>query len=163
MIFPTDDRPYRPCVGLALFNSEGKVFVGERIGNPGAWQMPQGGIDAGETVEQAAFRELEEEVGTAKAQILKFHDVPLRYELPDNLSGRLWNGMYRGQEQFWLALRFTGTDEDIAVNRYSPPEFQAWQWVSLDEIVDLAVPFKRDTYEKVIAAFREFSCQPASY
>lgn len=146
--------PYRACVGIALFNGEGKVFVGERLDNPGAWQMPQGGIDEGESIEAAFYRELEEEIGTSNAEILKILDEPLRYELPPHLLGRLWGGKYGGQEQTWIAARFIGQDADININAHRWPEFQAWRWVDLGEILDLVVPFKRDTYRKVIEAFR---------
>ncbi|NCC22368.1 MAG: RNA pyrophosphohydrolase [Alphaproteobacteria bacterium] len=151
--------PYRPCVGIALFNGDGSVFVGERIDSPGAWQMPQGGIDSGETVDQAAFRELEEEVGSANAALLRIHDVPLRYDLPDSIRHKLWNGRYRGQEQTWVAMRFLGDNDEIDICRHSPPEFQRWQWVPLSDVCDLIVPFKRDTYRKVIEAFEEFAVQ----
>jgi putative (di)nucleoside polyphosphate hydrolase len=150
-----EDLPFRPCVGIALFNGDGRVFVGERIDNPGAWQMPQGGIDEGESVQDAFFRELREEVGTDKAQILKIHDKPLRYKLPPRLLGRLWNGQWGGQEQTWVAARFTGTDKDIDIGAHKPPEFQAWQWVDMDHILGLIVPFKKETYREVIRVFRD--------
>lgn len=151
----TDFLPYRPCVGLALFNAAGRVFVGERVDSPGSWQMPQGGIDPGETVEQAFFREMREEIGTDRAEILRIHDTPLRYRLPPRLLGKLWDGKWGGQEQTWVAARFTGTDADIAIDAHDPPEFQAWQWVSLEDAPGLIVPFKRKTYEEVIRAFRD--------
>ena len=103
-----EQLPYRPCVGITLFNENGHVFVGERLDNPGAWQMPQGGIDQGETTEDAFFREMKEEIGTASAKILKIHDKPLRYDLPPYLLGKLWGGRWGGQEQIWIAARFTG-------------------------------------------------------
>lgn len=145
--------PYRPCVGIALFNTDGKIFVGERLDNPGAWQMPQGGIDDGETVEEAFFREMREEIGTDHAKILKIHDKTLRYELPPRLRGKLWGGKWGGQEQTWVAARFTGTDKDVNIHAHDPPEFGRWKWVRLEEILDLIVPFKRDTYREVIQAF----------
>ena len=150
-----DNLLYRPCVGIALFNREGKVFVGERIDMPNAWQMPQGGIDDGESPEQSALRELHEEVGTTKADIIKVADKKIRYDLPDRLVKKLWNGKYRGQEQIWVALRFTGEDSDIALNAFDPPEFQAWQWAKLSETLDLIVPFKRDIYREVITMFSD--------
>jgi putative (di)nucleoside polyphosphate hydrolase len=150
-----NDLPYRPCVGITLFNDEGKVFVGERLDNPGAWQMPQGGIDDGETVEQAFFREMREEIGTDHARILKVHDKKLRYALPPHLRGRLWGGKWGGQEQTWVAARFTGTDSDINIRAHYPQEFGKWQWVGLDRVLDLIVPFKRDTYREVIKAFSD--------
>ncbi len=147
------ELPYRPCVGIVLFNHENKVFVGERIDTPGAWQMPQGGIDDGEHIEQAAFRELLEETGTDKAEIIKKADKPLRYDLPDHLLHTLWSGKFRGQEQHWVAMRFVGQDSDIILNTHTPPEFSAWQWVDLQKTLDLIVPFKRDTYRRVIEIF----------
>lgn len=148
---------YRPCVGIALFNDQGRVFVGERIDGPGAWQMPQGGIDEGESVEEALWRELYEEVGTREAKVLKIADKTIRYDLPEHLQKKLWKGHYAGQEQTWVALRFTGKDSDINLNAHNPAEFQAWQWVDLDQTVDLIVPFKRDIYSKVIALFKDIA------
>lgn len=147
------ELPYRPCVGITLFNRDKKIFVGERIDNPGSWQMPQGGIDEGETVEDAFFREMLEEIGTDEAEILKIMDRPLRYALPPHLLGRLWDGKWGGQEQIWVAARFTGTDADINIFAHNPSEFQKWQWVGLNEVLNLIVPFKRDTYREVIKAF----------
>ena len=149
------ELPYRPCVGIALFNDDNHVFVGERIDNTGAWQMPQGGIDEGETVEDAFFREMEEEIGSTLAEIIRVHDTPLRYELPPHLLGKLWNGQYGGQEQIWVAARFMGLDSDINIHAHRQPEFQAWQWAPLDQILDLIVPFKRNTYAEVITAFKD--------
>ena len=149
------ELPYRPCVGIALFNDDNHVFVGERIDNPGAWQMPQGGIDEGETVEDAFFREMEEEIGSTLAEIIRVHDTPLRYELPPHLIGKLWNGQFGGQEQIWVAARFMGLDSDINIHAHRQPEFQAWQWAPLDQILDLIVPFKRNTYAEVITAFKD--------
>ncbi len=151
--------PYRPCVGIVLFNCDGKVFLGERVDNPGAWQLPQGGIDPGEDLERAAFRELKEETGTDNAEILEIHDEKLRYSIPDHILKRinLWDGKYAGQEQTWIALRFMGDDNEIDISAYEPNEFRAWKWVDIVEILDLAVPFKRDTYLKVIDAFQKFA------
>ena len=149
------ELPYRPCVGIALFNDDNHVFVGERIDNPGAWQMPQGGIDEGETVEDAFFREMEEEIGSTLAEIIKIHDTPLRYDLPPHLLGKLWNGQFGGQEQIWVAARFMGLDSDINIHAHRQPEFQAWQWSPLDQILDLIVPFKRETSAEVRTAFKD--------
>ena len=149
--------PYRPCVGLAIFNREGKVFVAERLDNNTAWQMPQGGIDDGEDLVTAAYREMAEEIGTDKAEILEVLETPLRYELPPELLGKLWGGQYRGQEQIWVALRFTGEDTDIDLNAHEPAEFSRWKWVNLPEIVDLIVPFKRETYAQLVKAFLKFT------
>jgi putative (di)nucleoside polyphosphate hydrolase len=153
----TDELPYRPCVGIALFNADGHVFVGERLDTPGAWQMPQGGIDDGEQLHDAFFREMREEIGTDKAEILEILDRPLRYKLPPRLIAKLWNGRFGGQEQHWVAARFTGTDADIDIRADNHPEFSRWQWVPLPRILDLVVPFKRDTYTQVITAFGKFA------
>lgn len=149
--------PYRPCVGIALFNDKGQVFVGERIDSPGAWQMPQGGIDPGEDITTAAMRELGEEVGTQKAVIIEISDEKLRYEFPPDLPNTYLRENFRGQEQTWVALRFTGTPADINLAAHDPAEFQAWQWVELDRITDLIVPFKRDLYRQVIAKFQKYA------
>lgn len=148
---------YRPCVGIALFNAQGKVFVGERIDTPNAWQMPQGGMDKGETAAQTALRELAEETGTNKVEIIKIADKKIRYDLPDHLITKFWDGQYRGQEQTWVAARFTGTDADINLNAFEPAEFRAWQWVDLPNTLDLIVPFKRDIYRDVIDMFKDIS------
>lgn len=150
-----ENLPYRACVGVALFNSKGKVFVGERIDTPGAWQMPQGGVDPGETTEQTALRELAEEIGTNKAEIIRTSPQTLRYDLPDDMIKRLWNGKYRGQEQTWVAMRFIGEHSDINLNAFDPPEFSDWQWINLSEAIDLIVPFKRALYTEVIEMFSD--------
>ena len=150
--------PYRPCVGLLLLNVSGKVFVGRRIDTAGeadnAWQMPQGGIDPGETPQEAALRELHEEIGTDKAEIVAVSRQWLLYDLPPQLVGKVWQGRYRGQKQRWFALRFLGQDSDIDLAT-AHAEFDSWRWVELDEVVDLVVPFKRDTYRAVVAEFKE--------
>ena len=147
---------YRRGVGVMLLNSERKVWVGARIDNPDdAWQMPQGGIDEGEAPEEAALRELEEEIGTRKAVILGESTGWLRYDLPEHLSGKLWGGRYRGQAQKWFAARFTGRDEEIDLAT-EHPEFDAWRWADSGEVTRLIVPFKRPIYEAVLAEFAEF-------
>ena len=145
--------PYRPCVGIMLIDRGGRVFVAQRIDTPGtAWQMPQGGIDEGESPRQAALRELHEEVGTDQAEVLAESRELWRYDLPAELVPRLWGGRFRGQEQKWLALRFLGRDADIDIAT-AAPEFRAWRWAELAELPDLIVPFKRQIYLKVIAEF----------
>jgi len=143
--------PYRPCVGIALINEDNKLFVGERIDNPGAWQMPQGGVDKGEDIEEAFYREMLEEIGTDKADIIKIHNKPLRYDLPPHLLGKLWNGKYGGQEQIWVAAKFTGSEEDINIKAYRYPEFRKWQWAKAQEMLNLIVPFKKETYKEIIS------------
>lgn len=146
--------PYRPCVGLVLLNADGQIFVGDRIDLPGAWQMPQGGVDEGETPEQTAIRELKEEVGTDQAEIIRKAPETFKYDLPAERIPSFWNGRFRGQEQTWFALRFTGKDSDIILDAHEEPEFSAWKWASKDHIMDTIVPFKRELYARV---FEEFS------
>jgi len=146
--------PYRRNVGAVLFGTDGRVFVAQRKDHPEAWQLPQGGIDAGEDPATAVLRELEEEIGTAKAEILGAHPDWLRYDLPPHLLGVAWHGKYRGQEQKWFALRFTGTAADIRLDADPHPEFIAWRWAELAELPSLAVGFKRPIYE---ALARDFS------
>ncbi|HKU54145.1 MAG TPA: RNA pyrophosphohydrolase [Rhizomicrobium sp.] len=151
------DLPYRPCVGIMLFNRDGEVFVGKRIDQTvEGWQMPQGGIDKGETPRQAALRELQEEVGTDKAEIIAEMEDWVTYDLPKHLVGVAFKGKYKGQRQKWFALRFTGQDSDIDLAAHEP-EFSAFQWVSLEALPALIVPFKRDTYKAVIAAFQNLA------
>lgn len=148
---PTD-LPYRPCVGIMLLNQDGKVFVGKRIDQTvEGWQMPQGGIDQGESPRQACLRELREETGTDKAQIIGEMQEWLSYDLPDHLIGVAFHGKFKGQRQKWFALRFNGQDGDINLTAHEP-EFSAFQWVALKDLPSLIVPFKRDTYRRVIAA-----------
>ncbi len=142
--------PYRPAVGILLLNGRGEAFAGQRIDNPGdAWQMPQGGIDEGEKPLDAAFRELEEEVGTAQAELLAESDKWYSYDLPDELIEKIWGGKYRGQRQKWFVMRFNGRDEDININTQYP-EFSSWKWALPEELPLLIVPFKRKLYEAVL-------------
>jgi putative (di)nucleoside polyphosphate hydrolase len=145
--------PYRPGVGLMLFNGQGLVFTAKRIDTSGAaWQMPQGGIDDGEQPRQAVFREMKEEIGTDQAELLAETSDWLRYDLPTALVGKVWKGRFRGQTQKWFALRFTGRDCDIDI-RTEHPEFDDWRWTRFDQLLDLVVPFKRDLYRAVMAEF----------
>jgi putative (di)nucleoside polyphosphate hydrolase len=147
-----DPTRYRRNVGIMLLNADRRVFVAQRIDTPGAWQMPQGGIDEGETPRQAALRELEEEIGTAKATIVAKSKDWLRYELPVDLRAKLWGGRYDGQLQKWFAAEFTGRDSDIDLAT-AHPEFDAWRWVAAAELPHLIVPFKRPIYEAVLKEF----------
>jgi putative (di)nucleoside polyphosphate hydrolase len=145
-------RPYRLGVGVMLLNRDGLVFVAQRIDYPGAWQMPQGGIDDGEDPRTAALRELEEETGTNKAEIIGESREWLTYDLPPALLDRIvWGGRYRGQKQKWFAMRFTGEDSDIDIAAHEHPEFSAWQWAPVGSLVERIVPFKREIYRQVVA------------
>ena len=153
---PYQQRPYRPCVGIFLLNNDGLVFAGRRIDSRAeAWQMPQGGIDAGESPLQACMREMREEIGTNTAELISQHDDWLYYDIPLPLADRLWQGRYKGQKQKWMALRFTGDDSDIKIAT-EEPEFCEWKWLSPHDLIDLAVPFKRDVYQNVLAAFAPY-------
>ena len=153
---PYDERPYRPCVGIFLINDDKKVFGGRRIDSRAeAWQMPQGGIDPGESAVEACMREMGEEIGTSAAEFLREHDDWLYYDIPLPLADRLWDGQFKGQKQKWMALRFTGDDNDIDINT-AIPEFCEWRWLAPNDLVNLAVPFKRDVYADVLSSFRDF-------
>ncbi len=161
----SDDLPYRPNVGAVLFSRTGQVFAGRRADQRAdavaAWQFPQGGIDQGEDPRQAVLRELEEEIGTANAEIIGEHPDWLHYDLPPELRARMWGGRFRGQTQRWFALRYLGADPDIQLDRDAHPEFDAWRWVDLAEMPALAVPFKRPIYEILAGSFARFA-RPAS-
>jgi len=152
---------YRPCVGVMLLSKQGLVWIGRRFqkqnddGVGHWWQMPQGGIDAGEDPAVAAMRELEEETAVRSAEIIAEAPDWYNYDLPEPLIGLSWKGKYRGQTQKWFAARFTGKDSEINL---APPghkqEFDQWRWAKMNEMLDLIVPFKKPVYEKVVAAFR---------
>ena len=149
----TDDLPYRDGVGMMLANPEGRILVARRndMDSP-AWQMPQGGIDAGETPAAAAWRELEEEIGTNKAEIVAESAGWLVYDFPADMRKKAWKGRYRGQRQKWFLFRFTGSDGDIGLDAHDA-EFDAWKWIEPDELPTLIVAFKRGVYEDVLAEF----------
>jgi putative (di)nucleoside polyphosphate hydrolase len=151
--------PYRACVGIMLVNEDGLVFVGKRIDNKegDAWQMPQGGVDDGEDLRQAALRELAEETGVGEdlVSIIAQTREELFYDLPDTLIGKLWNGRYRGQRQTWFLARFAGTDADVRLDAHDPAEFMEWKWVAPEALPDLIVPFKKRVYRAVVDEFGE--------
>lgn len=152
-----DQLPYRPCVGLVVLNRDGKIFAGQRIDNAmDAWQMPQGGIDDGETPQQAALRELGEETGIEpdRVTVLRESTEWHAYDLPRHLVAKLWKGRYRGQKQRWFVLRFTGDDSEIRIDT-EEPEFRCWAWMDEAELIRKIVPFKRDTYSRVFAEFQD--------
>ncbi|RNF32898.1 RNA pyrophosphohydrolase [Paracoccus methylarcula] len=146
--------PYRPCAGVVLMNADGLVFAGQRIDSQGAWQMPQGGIDKGETPAEAALRELTEETGVSADRVELLEEAPdwVFYDLPPELLGKIWKGKYGGQKQKWFLLRFLGRDSDIRIDT-DHPEFDRWRWMPADELISHIVPFKRDVYRQVFAAF----------
>ncbi len=155
------ELPYRDNVGAVLFNADGLVLVARRAdmpnaeGRAGGWQLPQGGVDPGEDLRAAVIRELAEEIGTDKAEIIAEHPEWLSYDFPPELAAR---GMriaqrYRGQRQRWFALRFTGTDADIRLDADPHPEFDAWRWAPIEELPAIAVPFKRAIYEELARSF----------
>jgi len=161
------DPRYRPCVGIALFNAANMVFIGRRQGGPEhvadgfEWQMPQGGIDPGETPLKAAIRELREETNITSITLLG--EVPgwLCYDLPNAIARAAWKGRYRGQAQKWFAFRFTGKNSEIDIaapgGGTHKPEFTDWRWERLERAPDLIIPFKRPVYEAVVAAFGRFA------
>lgn len=149
--------PYRKCVGVALLNSENKVWVGQRIpkdwdrGSEFLWQMPQGGIDEGEQPEAAAVRELYEETGVKSADMLS--EIPdwLAYDLPDEILGKALKGKYRGQMQKWYAMRFTGSESEINISPSDhPAEFEQWRWADIEELPGLIIAFKRPVYQQLV-------------
>jgi putative (di)nucleoside polyphosphate hydrolase len=151
------ELPYRLAVGMMMLNREGKVFVGKRIDQTvEAWQMPQGGIDAGESPREACLRELAEEAGTRNVDFLREHPDWLTYDLPPHLIGVAWEGKYRGQKQRWFALRFRGADSEIDLAT-PHQEFSQWKWVEMGDLLALIVPFKRATYAKVVEAFADLA------
>jgi putative (di)nucleoside polyphosphate hydrolase len=162
-----ESLPYRPCVGVMVLNRHGLAFIGRRIDGPEhvdathAWQLPQGGIDAGEDPWPAALRELYEETNIRSVEKLGEIAEWLAYDIPREIIGEAWGGKYRGQKQKWYALRFTGADGEIDVDHPAgghKPEFAAWRWEKLANLPDLVVPFKRATYERVVKEFTKFAC-----
>jgi putative (di)nucleoside polyphosphate hydrolase len=157
-----EDLPYRPCVGVVLFNRDRLAFIGRRVDGPEhvdlthAWQMVQGGIDAGEEPWPAALRELREETNIRSVERIGEIADWLTYDIPRDLVGRAWKGKYRGQKQKWFAMRFLGPDSEIDVahpDGAPHPEFSAWRWEPLPNVPELVVPFKRAVYDRVVSEF----------
>lgn len=152
--------PYRPCVGIMLLNKDGKVWIGRRAmdrvvqqDEPGSWQMPQGGIDAGEDPLPAALRELEEETGISQVDVIGESEGWFSYDLPAHLLGKALKGKYCGQKQKWFAMRYLGSDDEIDLSQAEDDEFDAWRWEDAQVLPDLIIEFKRPVYEQVIEAF----------
>jgi len=147
--------PYRPCVGVMLINGEGRVFVGQRNDQFGdAWQMPQGGVEKGEDVHEAALRELWEETGVTRDLVTLVDQTQdwLTYDLPHDIVPNIWKGRFRGQKQMWFLMRYVGRDDQVNIAT-KHPEFTKWRWLNADQLVDSIVPFKREIYTQVLAAF----------
>lgn len=164
-----EDLPYRPCVGLAVFNAAGLVFIGRRSGGPEhvdethSWQMPQGGIDDDEDPYEAALRELHEETNIRSIKRLGEVEGWLKYDIPRDIVGQAWKGKYRGQKQKWFALRFTGKESEIDIatpgGGAHKPEFVEWRWERLENTPGLIIPFKRPVYDAVVDRFGEFAAK----
>jgi putative (di)nucleoside polyphosphate hydrolase len=155
MINQNIDLPLRSGVGIVVLNKKNEVFVAKRIDNQkNFWQMPQGGVDKGESYLTAAYRELEEETSIKNVDLIKELDGLISYELPKNLLGVIWKGKYRGQEQKWFVMRFLGQDSEINIKTKNP-EFCEWRWIDLEKITDLVVDFKLHVYENVKKKVKE--------
>ena len=151
-----NDLAYRPCVGIVLIK-KGKIFAGQRLDyKSSAWQMPQGGIEDNELPRDAAFRELKEETGIKKKHIKIILESKnwVRYDLPEELISKLWNGKFIGQKQKWFAMEFFGLDTDININTKSP-EFSQWKWMTTDQLINSIVPFKKNVYKKILTKFSD--------
>jgi putative (di)nucleoside polyphosphate hydrolase len=162
-----ESRPYRPCVGILLFNPKGFVWVGKRLGGleltaddgDKVWQMPQGGVDRGEDPLDAAYRELYEETGIRSVKLIRESSQWVKYDLPKKTNATGWRRRYRGQTQKWFAFSFEGSEREIniAAPDGHDPEFSDWKWVSMTRLPDLVVSFKRDVYEQVVQEFMDLA------
>lgn len=151
---PSYFLPYRLGVGMMIINESNQVLVGKRIdAKLQAWQMPQGGIDLGETPSKAAFREMFEELGSNAGEIIAESKYWYSYDIPKFLIPKLWDGNYKGQKQKWFLIKFTGKDEDINLET-EHQEFSEWRWVDIDELYDIIIPFKKKLYKAVLDEFR---------
>ena len=146
--------PYRLGVGLVIINNQSKIFTGRRLDNTNAWQMPQGGIDNNEVPIEAAYREMCEETGITKSKVtlLKQSKAWYRYDLPQEIQSKFWQGKFRGQSQKWFLFKFVGTEFDINIET-KDQEFSDWKWSKKTEMLDSIVPFKRSLYQSVLKEF----------
>ena len=143
------DLPLRSGVGIVLLNKQNKVFVAKRIDNPkNFWQMPQGGVNKGENLLKAAYRELEEETSIKSVELIKELEGNIVYELPERLLGIIWNGKYKGQKQKWFLMKFVGKEKEINIKTKNP-EFLDWKWINLDQITEVVVDFKLQVYKEL--------------
>ena len=141
--------PYRNGVGIVVLNNENKVFVAKRIDNPkNFWQMPQGGVDEGEDLLNAAYRELKEETSIFSVKLIKEIEDWTQYDLPSKLIGIIWKGRYKGQKQKWFIFKFLGNDTEINIKTKNP-EFLDWKWIEVGKITEIVVDFKKEVYQKV--------------
>ena len=141
--------PYRNGVGIVVLNHENKVFVAKRIDNPkNFWQMPQGGVDEGEDLLNAAYRELKEETSIFNVKLIKEIEDWTQYDLPSKLIGIIWKGRYKGQKQKWFIFKFLGNDTEINIKTKNP-EFLDWKWIEVGKITEIVVDFKKEVYQKV--------------
>ena len=147
--------PYRKGVGMMVFNDDKKIFVGKRIDNQKAWQMPQGGVNENEDCFSAARRELYEETGIQSIRVIEKSKEKYTYDLPEYLLGKIWKGKYKGQRQRWFLIKFLGPDSEINLNQKCP-EFNEWKWVDIDELPKIIVPFKKKLYLSLIKEFYDF-------
>ena len=143
-------KDYRACVGIVLRNVDGLIFLAERHDAPGSWQMPQGGLDNGETIEQAALRELSEEIGTRNARIVGITADWHYYDFPPELRKQKWRGKWRGQRQRWVLADFIGQDSDIDLTADDHQEFSQWRWATAAEVLTGIIAFKQPVYEAVL-------------
>lgn len=159
---PLDLTLYRPNVGVVLFDRRGCVWLGRRTNTKGPynWQFPQGGVDDGEDLEDAARRELLEETGISSVTLLGRTDGWLTYDFPPGWTGSKAQKGWKGQKQVWFAYRFEGHDSEVNLKHHLPPEFDSWRWAKIEEALAKVVPFKRETYVQVIQAFSQYA-EPA--
>jgi putative (di)nucleoside polyphosphate hydrolase len=151
-----DDLPYRLGVGMMLINDQNQVLLGKRIDTKmDKWQMPQGGLDEGETPRMAVFREMKEEIGTNNGTIIAEAKMWYCYDIPKWMIPRLWNGQYKGQKQKWFLIKFTGNDSDIHIDT-EHQEFKEWKWCAIEEIIDIIIPFKKKLYKAVLKEFEQY-------